>query len=235
MKLSEATILVVDDEPALRDIFSKWLRGAGCARVLTAADGGAALDVLKDEPIDLLITDVRMPVMDGVTLVRSLAKLEKSVPSIVFVSGFGDVDRKEMYGLGVEAFFSKPFDRGELLGVLERALAGRSSLWLAPMTIAPRQSVVVEAEGIGEGAESIRVGRGGFSAHYDGLLSLSKVSFLCRFPGQQPDMMGQGYVRWSSREAGTVGIEFSFLDPDCRSWLVDEIAMDNPRSFIPEC
>ena len=141
IKLSEATILVVDDEPALRDIFAKWLRLVGCGRVLSAADGAAALAVLQDEQVDLLITDVRMPVMDGVSLVRSLAKLAKPIPSIVFVSGFGDVNRKEMYGLGVEAFISKPFDRGEVLGILERAVARRSSLWLAPMAIAPRQSV----------------------------------------------------------------------------------------------
>jgi CheY-like chemotaxis protein len=203
--------------------------------VLTAEDGAAALAVLKEERIDLILTDVRMPVMDGVTLVRSLTKLDVPIPSIVFVSGFGDVDRKEMYGLGVEAFFSKPFDRGELLGVLERAVAKRSSLWLTPLTSVPRQSVVIVAEGIGEvGREWIQIGRGGFSASFAGPLSLSKVSFRCRFPAQEFEMTGQGYVRWTSRETETVGIEFAFLDEQCRRWVLEEIAMSNPRSFIPE-
>jgi len=210
-----------------------WLRRAGFGRVLTAANGAAALAVLREEQIDLLITDVLMPVMDGVTLVRRLAKLEKPIPSVVFLSGFGDVDRKEMYGLGVEAFFSKPFDRSELLGVLERALAERSSLWSTPMIGLPRVAVAIEAEGIGKTGETIRLGRGGFSAHYVGLLSLSKVNFLCRLHAQQREMTGQGYVRWNSRELGTIGIEFGFLDPRCRSWLQDEITAGNPRSFIP--
>jgi len=232
IKLSEATILVVDDEPALRDILAKWLRLIGCGKVLVAADGRAALAVLKEESVHLLITDVRMPVMDGVGLVRGLAQLERPIPSIVFVSGFGDVDRMEMYGLGVEAFISKPFDRSELLGVLERAVAKRSSLWLTPMTIAPRQTVSI---GGGEaGSEPIRLGRGGFSARYHGLVSLSKVSFRCDFGAHHRPMSGEGFVRWTAREAQTIGVEFSFVDPECRSWLLEEIAASDSRSFIPE-
>jgi len=191
--------------------------------------------VLQSESIDLLITDVRMPVMDGVTLVRRMVEIGMSLPSIVFVSGFGDVDRKEMYALGVEAFLSKPFDREELLGVIERALAERSSLWLTPMPVAPRQSMLVQAQDIGEGSseESVHLGRGGFSAHYAGSLSLSKVAFQCSFPAKQRQLTGQGYVRWSSRADQTIGIEFTFLDEPCRSWLLEEIAAANPRSFIP--
>jgi len=236
IKLSEVTILVVDDEPALRDIFAKWLKAVGCGRVLTAADGAAALEVVKDEQVDLLITDVRMPVMDGVMLVRSLAKLDKPIPSIVFVSGFGDVNRKEMYGLGVEAFVSKPFDRSEVLGVLERAVSRRSRLWLTPMTIVPRQRFTLEAGGAGAaGANaSIQLGRGGFSARYSGVLSLSKVNFRCNFAAKERELTGHGYVRWNSRDDQTVGIEFSYLDESCRSWVLEEIEANNPRSFIPD-
>jgi hypothetical protein len=150
--------------------------------------------------------------MDGVALVPSLVESRESLPSIVLVSGFGDVDNKEMYALGVEAFVSQPFDRDELLEILERALAERSSLWLAPMHVAPRQSMVIEGTKIGASAErgAICLGRGGFSAHYEGSLSLSKVVFQCRFPSRECDMTGQGYVRWSSRANQTVGIEFVF-------------------------
>jgi CheY-like chemotaxis protein len=123
MNLTEANILVVDDEPILLEIFSKWLLTVGCRKVFSAADGEAALALLQLEPIDLLLTDIRMPVMDGVTLVRRLAASGSTLPSIVFVSGFGDVDEREMYALGVEAFIAKPFHRNELLSVLEKAVA----------------------------------------------------------------------------------------------------------------
>jgi len=229
MRLSEATILVVDDEHALREIFAKWLVGVGCGKVLIAADGLAALAVLETESIDLLITDVRMPVMDGVTLVRRLATLDKTLPSVVFISGFGDVDKKEMYALGVEAFITKPFDRYELVGVLERALADRACLWLTPMRVAPRQTMLLE----GRVSESIRLGRGGFSVCSNAPLSLSKVAFKCRFTESGRELSGQGLVRWNSKVDHTVGIELVYLEESCREWVVGEIAVKLPKSFIP--
>ena len=236
MKLSEATVLVVDDEPALREIFAKWLVAVGCGKVHTAADGLAALAVLEAEPIDLLITDLRMPVMDGVTLVRRLMETGASLPSIVFISGFGDVDRKEMYALGVEAFIAKPFDREELLGVLERALAERASLWLTPMPVVPRQTMQCEACCFGgvKDKRCLRLGRGGFSAHYAGPLSVGRVAFRCLLASEEVELAGEGYVRWRSKTAETAGIEFVFLEPSCRAWLLEAIAAADPRSFIPE-
>jgi CheY-like chemotaxis protein len=224
----------VDDEPALREIFQKWLIAIGCGRVLLAADGKVALEILETERIDLLLTDVRMPVMDGVSLVRNLGKLLAKPPSIVFVSGFGDVDHKEMYALGVEAFISKPIERKELLRVLEHALADRTTLWTAPLLSAPRQTMVITAEDHKRGGDEVPfcLGRGGFSVRYDEPLGLSKVAFECRF-GSDEIVTGEGYVRWYTRAEQTVGIEFAYLDAVCRDRLLEQIASTQPRSFIP--
>jgi CheY-like chemotaxis protein len=232
MNISEATILVVDDEPALREIFENWLKLLGCGRVFSAPDGKVALEVLARERVDLLMTDVRMPVMDGVSLVRAMAKLEVSPPSIVFVSGFGDVSHKEMYALGVEAFIPKPIDRKELVRVLSHALSERGELWSTPMMTPPRQTMTMAAEKDGSGENRIRFGRGGFSAHYDGPLALSKVTFECRLASQQV-LAGEGYVRWITRADGTVGIEFAYLDEASRAWVLEEIDAAAPRGFIP--
>jgi CheY-like chemotaxis protein len=230
MKISEATILVVDDEPALREIFENWLSMIGCGRVFSAPDGKVALQVLARERIDLLMTDVRMPVMDGVSLVRAMARLEVSPPSIVFVSGFGDVSHKEMYALGVEAFIPKPIDRKELVRVVEHALAERGELWASPMMTPPRQTMTMEEDGSSE--NRIRVGRGGFSARYGEPLALSKVTFECRLASQQV-LTGEGYVRWITRADRTVGIEFAYLDETPRAWVLQEIDAASPRGFIP--
>ena len=88
MKLTEAAILLVDDESELLEIFGSWLTAAGCRNLHTAENGEDALAVLKTVSIDLLVTDVRMPIIDGITLVRRLGEMEEPVPSIVFVSGF---------------------------------------------------------------------------------------------------------------------------------------------------
>jgi CheY-like chemotaxis protein len=227
--------LLVDDEPDLLDIFGMLLESAGCSNVYTARDGEEALAVVKDNPIDLLVTDVRMPIMDGITLVRRLVGLGKPMPCIVFVSGFGDIDQREMYGLGVNAFLTKPLPPEQLIEVAERALVERTTLWITPMALAPRQSMHIRVEAIGEtvGQDSIRLGRGGFSTHYSGSIAMGKIAFRCDFPSEQREMAGEGYVRWRSRSDDKVGIEFSFLDASCRLWLIEEITAANPQSFIP--
>jgi len=122
MKLSEAHVLIVDDEPALCDIFTQWVEMSGCQSVRSAADGEAALAAILSCPVDILITDVRMPIMNGITLVHRLHERGVNIPSIVFVSGFADVDVRQMYELGVEAFLAKPLTRGDLISCIERAL-----------------------------------------------------------------------------------------------------------------
>jgi len=235
MTISDANILVADDEPELLDIFVQWLADAGCKSVKAANDGKEALATITEGPIDLLITDVRMPVMDGVTLVRFLAESGKPIPIIVFISGFGDVDKREMYALGVEAFLTKPCQREELLGVLENALADRSTLWHTPLDLAPRQSIVLEVDQIDETLDpnSIQLGTGGFSAVENGRVGLGKIAFQCDIASPHQQISGQGYVRWKSQAEGKIGVEFAFIEEPGRTWLLGEIESRNPRSFIP--
>ena len=107
MQNSEVTILVVDDEPELLEIFAIWMRREGY-HVLTAANGAEALKILTSTNVDALISDIRMPVMDGLTLVRRIYDLKLKLPSIIFVSGFGDVNPRVAHALGVEAMLPKP-------------------------------------------------------------------------------------------------------------------------------
>jgi CheY-like chemotaxis protein len=224
MELTQATVLLVDDEPALVDIIGKWLRMEGCAKVLTASDGEEALQVLAGSHVDLLITDVRMPRVDGTTLVRRLAELPRPCPSVIFVSGFGDVDQREMYALGVESFLAKPFQRHELLTSIRNALADRGALWHTPLPSPPRQTI---------SAGSIRLGRGGFAAFHQAPLALGHVAFSCRLPEDDRTVSGQGIVRWYARAEHITGVEFVFLDPACSGWVAETIRAANLRCFIP--
>jgi CheY-like chemotaxis protein len=254
MKLTEARILVVDDEETLRDIFAKWLRGSGCLEVRTAANGVEAIEAIEAHPIDVLVTDVRMPVMDGVTLVRRLAQRGERIACIIFVSGFGDVDQREMYNLGVEAFLAKPFRLEELSDAIELAIAEGPDSWKTPMPIPPRQSVELElhpsapadpnppAPGVTPEFGLFRLGRGGFSTRAPDVFGLGKIAFRCIFAqpeGQAdaaeplPELIGEGYVRWRSRADQTVGIEFAFLESPGREWVLSQIEAASPRSYIP--
>jgi DNA-binding response OmpR family regulator len=190
---------------------------------------------MQRESIDLLLTDVRMPVMDGIAMVRRLGELGQSIPSIVFVSGFGDVDRREMYDLGVEAFIAKPCDRKELLSVLQKAVADRSALWRTELPTIPRQSTEVHASrmALTAGTDIIGLGRGGLCLCTPESISLGKLAFRLLLSQPAIELIGQGYVRWSSRVECKVGIEIAYIDPACIDWLAREIELLSPRSFIP--
>jgi CheY-like chemotaxis protein len=229
MKLNEARILLVDDEPILLSIFGAWLGVLGDGKLRTASNGQEAHAAIVAQPVDVLITDVRMPIMDGISLVRRLAEEQLTIPTIIFVSGFGDVDHKEMYSLGVEAFLAKPVRREELIDVLGKALAERGTLWTLPMPTVPRQSIQIEV-----GENDFRLGQGGFCIRYPKPLSLGKVAFRCSFTSPRRDITGEGYVRWYSKAEKSAGIEITFLDEESRVWFSNSIAAAKPLSFIPD-
>src|SRR6476469_9515671 len=98
------TILVVDDEPQLRRLASRALEQAGY-RVIQATDGLEALGLFTDEsPIDLLVTDVRMPHTDGIVLAAALKRRYPSLP-VLFMSGYPRGSEP-----APEPFLAKPFD-----------------------------------------------------------------------------------------------------------------------------
>jgi CheY-like chemotaxis protein len=115
MELKYATVLVVDDESMLLDIFREWLEEEHCG-VLTARDGAAALQILRDQHVDVVVSDVRMPVMDGIVLLKNLTTYvgmsqnicPPKMPKMIFISGFTDLEPREAYDLGVEVIMQKP-------------------------------------------------------------------------------------------------------------------------------
>jgi YesN/AraC family two-component response regulator len=120
MKLSDAALLFVEDEPLLRESMGEWLaRKAG--RVFCAQHGKEALEILARNKIDLLITDVRMPVMDGISLVKRINTTGPR-PCVILVTGFNESVLHDASKLGVDAIVEKPLDRDELLRVLQDCL-----------------------------------------------------------------------------------------------------------------
>ena len=116
MSTSKGEILVVDDEPDTLALLTSILAEEGY-RVRPADSGPLALASVAASPPDLILLDMRMPVMDGVEICRQLkARKESSEIPVVFVSGSTDAEtRVEGLELGAVDFVIKPFDRAELL------------------------------------------------------------------------------------------------------------------------
>jgi two-component system, cell cycle sensor histidine kinase and response regulator CckA len=120
----QATVLVVEDEDALRATIRRLLQGAGYT-VLEAPNGARALQLLEDSAhrrISLVLTDLRMPVMDGRQLASALARRRPSLP-IVFMSGFtAQLMDLRLVSPNV-AFLAKPFRDDDLLEAVRGQLA----------------------------------------------------------------------------------------------------------------
>ncbi|CAN5421533.1 hypothetical protein BH10ACI4_BH10ACI4_05450 [soil metagenome] len=241
MNLAEATILIVDDEPELLEIFAVWLGRSGC-KVLTAVNGAEALKVLNAQvppsTIDALVSDIRMPIMDGMTLVRRIYEQQLLIPSIIFVSGFGDIDVREMYSLGVEAMLAKPLSRHQLLHALECSLKDRSELWTEPLAESPGQSVTLTLESLETSLSdnSFAIGRGGCCIGVETPIAEEQtVSLSIRFAKEGLHWEGQGMVRWYRAKEQRAGIEFSYIAPASRAWVIAQMNGKAKFSFIPRC
>lgn len=93
LQTCEDTLLIVDDEPLMTELFEKFMSKRGF-RVLTAASGAEALRIVEHEKerIRLILTDMSMPVMDGLMLARELARKAPSVPIMLATGHAADLD-----------------------------------------------------------------------------------------------------------------------------------------------
>jgi DNA-binding NtrC family response regulator len=114
-------LLVVDDEETLREAIAFDFKRKGF-NVQSAANGTQALEIVKQAPIDLIISDVRMPNGDGLELLREVRRRDPEVPVVVFVTGFADATEEECLRRGAWKVFAKPFDRKALFATVVEAL-----------------------------------------------------------------------------------------------------------------
>ncbi|MGE5603208.1 MAG: response regulator transcription factor [Nitrososphaerales archaeon] len=116
-------ILLVDDEPTLLDTLALNLRSSGY-NVVTAADGAAALEVARAESPDLIVLDLMMPELDGLTVCRTLRQVSDT-PILVLTARTGELDKIIGLESGADDYMTKPFSLGELQARL-RALLRRA-------------------------------------------------------------------------------------------------------------
>jgi two-component system, chemotaxis family, chemotaxis protein CheY len=117
------SILTVDDSASLRQMVAFTLKNAGYD-VLEADNGLSAMDVAKDHEINLVITDVNMPKMGGIELIRELRALPsfKFTPILMLTTESGDSKKQEGKAAGATGWIVKPFKPESLLAVIKKVL-----------------------------------------------------------------------------------------------------------------
>ena len=117
------TIITVDDAATMRKMISFTLKGAG-HEVLEADDGAVALQVLRDRSVDLVITDLNMPNMDGIELTRQLRTLPQfqKTPIILLTTESDPEKKNQGRAAGATGWIVKPFNQEQLLAIVARVL-----------------------------------------------------------------------------------------------------------------
>ena len=127
-------ILVVDDEQSSREILSNFLEGAGYD-VVRASDGQEALDLLQKHEVRAIVTDLRMPNVNGLRLIRALRENGDTIP-ILAVSGINRDQLMLAEDYGANVGLSKPVDRDELIRIMKQVLSDSrddwSGVWIHP-------------------------------------------------------------------------------------------------------
>lgn len=119
--MSGKKILIVDDEPELAEIVTDQVDLMG-HQTSTFTDSLEAQNYLKDNPVDLIISDIRMPNLAGNELYEwAKVNLDK-VPKIIFISGFSEYDKEDMLTLGAVDLIAKPFSFAVLEQSVQQAL-----------------------------------------------------------------------------------------------------------------
>lgn len=122
------TFLVVEDSPTMRQLISFSLKRFEGCKIVEAVDGVDALKKLSTETIDIILTDINMPVMDGlklVKLVRDNDKLKK-IPIVIITTEGAEEDRERGLKLGANAYIAKPIQSSHLIKTITELMTNNS-------------------------------------------------------------------------------------------------------------
>jgi len=117
-------VLAVDDSPSIRSLVTYVLEEAGFS-VVVAEDGQKALDYARQHTVDVVLTDINMPNLDGIDLIKGLRALPhyKYVPMLVLTTESGTKRKMDGKAAGATGWIVKPFDPDQLVSTIEKVLS----------------------------------------------------------------------------------------------------------------
>jgi DNA-binding response OmpR family regulator len=127
-------ILLAEDDTDLRNILSQYLEIQGFT-ILQAENGKLALDIFKEEHVDICILDVMMPVMDGFTLAKKIRSLDQYMPVIFLTAKNQKEDRIKGLKIGADDYITKPFEVEELILRIKNILRRSGRVGAEPVQI----------------------------------------------------------------------------------------------------
>lgn len=237
-------LLVVEDEVELLDALARLFSSLGF-QVQVASDGLKANQICESEEFDLVLSDVRMPGLNGLELLRRLKARNSQKPKVVLMSGFSDVPISKLYASGADGFFEKPFNSESVRQFLIDGLVPPFERW----SKAPRRSAIEKISqsfrSLDDAVQtgSLKAGRQGFfhisDKHFPMLGTLVDFDFQFREAGGLQKIAGQGVVRFHSKSsstnsAGGYGVEILQLDLETGKRWFETVCAWGVVATIPE-
>jgi len=122
MKKNEnITVLVVDDDGILRKSIATNLKLEDF-NVFSASNGTEAIEIVKSNQIDFVLSDIRMPGIDGVKLLEKIRDYDAALPAVVLMSGFSEYSKEEVVSKGALDLILKPFDVDRIVKLIQRSV-----------------------------------------------------------------------------------------------------------------
>jgi two-component system chemotaxis response regulator CheY len=117
-------VLIVDDSPVMRTFIQRVMKSSGfeASAYFQASHGGEALEVLARQQVDVVLTDINMPIMNGEELLKAIHSQGIQVPVVVISTDATEIRVRQMVALGASGYVTKPFSPEFLREELERVL-----------------------------------------------------------------------------------------------------------------
>jgi len=239
--LQNKTILVVDDEPDLREIISLELEFHD-VNVHQASNISEAKEILVEQSVDLVVSDIRMPGGTGIELLNFVKEKNALLPKFILITGFADIKIQDAFHQGAEDLIHKPFSLNKLIQVIQTSLGPKKKMSLnGEEELISLQFHKTLAEALSD--EDLKIGRGGLSlslkerpssivpgseAHYE----LTFLDQVLRFKAE---------LKWTCPVGETkrfsMGLKIHEYDEGTHSILENFEVLhsgDNLKAFIPK-
>ena len=218
----KSSILVVDDEVDICDLLKEELEDEGY-NVYATSTVDQALDIVHQNSVDLILSDLTMPKRDGFDLAKTLKEENENGPKLIFMTGDLHNSVAEVYKAGVEALVRKPFEFDELKNLIETTLENRSWVERSRIKIDLPVKLLCKMDNLLTAARVKNISAGGaFCEIIDHVL---KTGDVVEFRIPKPvNIEATGTIRWAKEFSDSdnpqgVGIQFSQISEDSEERL----------------
>jgi CheY-like chemotaxis protein len=236
---SEIRILAVDDDEMMLETLADLFRSFKFD-VSVAASGNKAWNLFHEKPFDLIVSDIRMPDGDGIELAKKVKLHYKNKTSILFISGFSESMNEEIYHLGVEGIFAKPFEMQTVKNAIRTCFLAPEVKWANTLDVGKTLLIEKQAKQIVdlESKGDVLFGRRGFFVSHEFAMPPKGSYIRFKIGATEESILfeGVGVVKWvqgSPRGTIPAGIGIEIVSMPTAASLIYRKRYDDLIPFIP--